>query len=161
MPRTKREVVSRKNVRIPKPLVDEVDGIVERRGLYVNRQQFIESAIREKVERFLHSEGREAANPGSKSRSEAFSGAKGDCSFLVHIKETILAHTVINLARGEALPGDHLDLRQFEENIRRYVRKKAEQKGSEVTEERLNRLTEELLEYHREMLEGLNLIASP
>ena len=52
MPRTKSKVVERKNVRIPKPLIDEVDRVVREYGLYVNRQQFVESAIREKVERF-------------------------------------------------------------------------------------------------------------
>jgi Arc/MetJ-type ribon-helix-helix transcriptional regulator len=50
MPNTKRKAISRKNVRIPEPLMDEVDRIVRESGLYINRQQFIESAIREKIE---------------------------------------------------------------------------------------------------------------
>jgi len=58
MPKTKRGSVPRKNIRIPKPLVDEVDRIVRECGLYLNRQQFIESAIREKVEKFRLVEGK-------------------------------------------------------------------------------------------------------
>jgi len=58
MPKTKCGAVPRKNVRIPTPLMDEVDGIVQDCGLYVNRQQFIESAIREKVENFKFSLGK-------------------------------------------------------------------------------------------------------
>ena len=50
MARTGRKVI-RKNIRIPKPLVDEVDRIVRQNSLYLNRQQFVESAIREKIEK--------------------------------------------------------------------------------------------------------------
>ena len=51
MPRNKGEAIRRKNIRIPEPLVDEVDEIVRENRLYVNRQQFVESAIREKIEK--------------------------------------------------------------------------------------------------------------
>ena len=55
MPKTLRgEAVPRKNIRIPKPMMDEVERIVaEHPELYNNRQQFIESAIREKIERYV------------------------------------------------------------------------------------------------------------
>ncbi len=58
MPKTKRDVVLRKNIRIPTPLINKVDKIVRDYGLYPNRQQFIESAIREKVERIKIAEKR-------------------------------------------------------------------------------------------------------
>jgi metal-responsive CopG/Arc/MetJ family transcriptional regulator len=51
VPRNKGVPVKRKNIRIPKPLMDEVDGIVRENRLYMNRQQFVESAIREKIEK--------------------------------------------------------------------------------------------------------------
>ena len=55
MPRTLRGgAVPRKNIRIPKPMMDAVERIVEEHPeLYNNRQQFIESAIREKIENFV------------------------------------------------------------------------------------------------------------
>ena len=49
--------VRRKNIRIREPIMDEVDGIVRENGLYVNRQQFVESAIREKIEKVKVLEG--------------------------------------------------------------------------------------------------------
>jgi metal-responsive CopG/Arc/MetJ family transcriptional regulator len=52
MPRTLGKVVPRKNIRIPKPMMDEVERIVtDHPELYNNRQQFIESAIRERIEK--------------------------------------------------------------------------------------------------------------
>ena len=45
MPKTKREAVPRKNIRVSTLLMDEVDRIVRKSGLYINRQQFIESTI--------------------------------------------------------------------------------------------------------------------
>ncbi len=55
MPRTLRgEPVPRKNIRIPKPMMDQVERIVEEHPeLYNNRQQFIESAIRESIEKYV------------------------------------------------------------------------------------------------------------
>ncbi|MFQ5758105.1 MAG: ribbon-helix-helix domain-containing protein [Candidatus Bathyarchaeia archaeon] len=55
MPRTLRKgAVPRKNIRIPKPMMDQVEKIVEEHPeLYNNRQQFVESAIREKIEMFV------------------------------------------------------------------------------------------------------------
>ncbi|MDH5461298.1 MAG: ribbon-helix-helix domain-containing protein [Candidatus Bathyarchaeota archaeon] len=55
MPRTLRgEAVPRKNIRIPKPMMDKVERIVEEHPeLYNNRQQFIEAAIRENIEKYV------------------------------------------------------------------------------------------------------------
>jgi metal-responsive CopG/Arc/MetJ family transcriptional regulator len=55
MPRTLRGgAVPRKNIRIPKPMMDAVERIVtDHPELYNNRQQFVESAIREKIENFV------------------------------------------------------------------------------------------------------------
>ena len=77
MPKTKREAVPRKNVRLPKPLMDEVDGIVRGCGLYINRQQFIESAIREKVEKFKLVEERKVKVEAQKMEREKPMKRKG------------------------------------------------------------------------------------
>ena len=53
MPRTLRPAVARRNIRIPEPMMDQVQTIVEDHPeLYNNRQQFIESAIRDAIERY-------------------------------------------------------------------------------------------------------------
>jgi len=138
MPKTKREAVPRKNIRVPTPLMDEVDRIVRKSGLYINRQQFIESAIRERIENIK------------------LTGEIHD-DFLVHIKETFLTHTIVNMAKEKTLPANHLDHKQFEEFVRRYIKKRAEQEDKKITKKRLDKLTEDLLEYHKETLEGLSL----
>lgn len=150
MPKTKRKAVLRKNVRIPEPLVDEVDGIVRKRGLYINRQQFIESAIREKVEKFRLVEEREAT-------AEVLS-REVDEEFLVHVKETFLAHTIISIVKEGTLPASHLDVKQFEERVRQFLKKTVELEGREITRKRLDELTGELLEYHKRVVEGLGLM---
>ena len=140
MPRTKSKVVERKNVRIPKPLIDEVDRVVREYGLYVNRQQFVESAVREKVERF-----------------KLLRENVGD-AFSVHVKETFLAHSIVSIVKEETLPAHHLEKEKLEERIRRFILKHAEREGRRITEKRLNELTKEILEYHERILEGLSLI---
>lgn len=48
----KRKAVERVSIRIPKPMTDEINRIIEGHPeLCYNRQQFVESAIREKIER--------------------------------------------------------------------------------------------------------------
>ena len=141
MPNTKRKATVRKNIRIPKPIMDEVDRIVRESGVYINRQQFIESAIRERIE-----ESRLAEKIGD--------------DFASHIKDTFLAHAIINTIKEETLPAHHLDLKQFEQYIRRYLEKRAEREGRGITKERLDELTEDLLEYYKEILEGLSLMAN-
>jgi len=52
MPRTKKASQDRVVIRIPRPMMDEVDRIVRHHKEYnYNRQQFVESAIRDKMER--------------------------------------------------------------------------------------------------------------
>lgn len=52
MPRTKKDSPPRISIGIPKRMIDEVDRIVENHKEFnYNRQQFIESAIREKIMR--------------------------------------------------------------------------------------------------------------
>jgi metal-responsive CopG/Arc/MetJ family transcriptional regulator len=52
MPRTINGENRRQSVRIPVPMVEEIDRIVrEHVELHYNRQQFIECAIREKIEK--------------------------------------------------------------------------------------------------------------
>ena len=141
MPRTNQKAIARKNVRIPKPITDEVDRIVRESGVHINRQQFIESAIREKIE-----ENRLAKKLGD--------------DFPVRIKDILLVHAIVNTVKKETVPANHSDLKQFERDIRRYVEERAEREGKIITKERLDELTEELLKYHEELLEGLSLMAS-
>ena len=52
MPRTVNGESHRQSVRIPIPMIEEIDRIVrERPELHYNRQQFIETAVREKIEK--------------------------------------------------------------------------------------------------------------
>jgi metal-responsive CopG/Arc/MetJ family transcriptional regulator len=52
MPKTINGLNARKNIRIPARMAKEIDKTAaEQPELYYNRQQFIESAIREKIER--------------------------------------------------------------------------------------------------------------
>jgi Arc/MetJ-type ribon-helix-helix transcriptional regulator len=140
MPKTKRKAVPRVTIRIAKSIMDEADRIVRESGLYFNRQQFIESAIRERIEK-------------SKLAEEM-----GD-DFAARIKDTFLAHAIVNTVKEKTLPANHLDLKQLERYIRRFISKSAEREGKGITRERLDELTEELLEYHKEILKGLSLMA--
>jgi len=52
MPKTINGANSRKNIRVPAPMIEEIDRItVEHPELHYNRQQFVECAIREKIEK--------------------------------------------------------------------------------------------------------------
>lgn len=108
--------------------MDEVDGIVRKRGLYVNRQQFIESVIREKVEKLRLVEDREAM-------AEVLSQEVDD-AFLVHVKETFLAHVIIGIVKEGTLPTSHLDVKQFEERVRQFIKKTVELEGRKITKKR-------------------------
>jgi len=145
--------VARKNVRIPKRLMDEVDRIVNNGGLYLNRQQFVESAIGEKIERLG------VLNAGSSPRF----GLRTDSSCildedLIGIKESFLVHTITALVKGKALPSHHSDQGQFREKIREYLIRKAEIEGKRLTNEQLDELTECLLKYHKDIVEGLRTL---
>jgi len=137
MPRTNQKAIARKNVRIPKPIVDEVDRIVRGSGLYINRQQFIESAIRERIEESRLSE------------------KMGD-DFVARVKDKFLMHAIVNTVKEKTLPAHHLDLKELEQYVRRYIEKKAKRESKRITKEQLDELTKYLLEYHKEMLEGLS-----
>ncbi len=139
MPKTKGKAVPRKNARIPKPLMDEVDRIVRESGLYINRQQFIESAIRERIEK-------------SKLAEEV-----GD-DFSARVKDTFLAHAIVNTAKEKTVPAHHLDPKQLEQYIRTFVEKRAKREGKKIAKKRLDRLTKEMLRYHEEILGGLTLL---
>ena len=80
--------------------------------------------------------------------------------FSVYIKETFLAHSIIKMAKEPTLPPDHLDLEKFEQNIRRYITKRAEERGEIITKEHLDKLTKDTLEYHKEILKGLALMTT-
>jgi len=61
MPKTKKKPVPRIGIRIPKPMIKEVDKIVATYpGLYPNRQQFVEAAIRQKIEKINEIEAMKA-----------------------------------------------------------------------------------------------------
>ena len=141
MPIAKRKVVARKNVRIPEPIVDEVDRIVRENGVYVNRQQFIEAAIRERIE-----------------QSKLAERIDGD--FAARIKDKVLVHAIVNAVKEKTVPADHLVLEQFERDVRRYVEERAGREGKRLTKERLDELIEDLLEYHKELLDGFSVMAS-
>jgi metal-responsive CopG/Arc/MetJ family transcriptional regulator len=66
MPRTINGENSRKSIRVPASMIEEIDRIVmEYRGLGYNRQQFVESAIREKIERMQPVRGNNSKNTSS------------------------------------------------------------------------------------------------
>lgn len=156
MPKTKREAVPRKMVRIPTPLVREIDIIVEECGLYINRQQFIESALREKVEKFLFVGEATSLRPELRIKARS---QEADDDLLVRVKETILAHTIIWWIKGRTTPAHHLDLKQLEQIVRRYIKKRGGREGRKITEKRLDELTDDILKFHNELLEGLSLMS--
>jgi len=156
MPRTKREAVARKNVRIPKPLMDEVDRIVREGGL-INRQQLIESAIRERVENAKPVEEREAGSLELEPGIAAPSKEMGE-GLLNRARDTFLAHAIVHLAKGENPPANHLDLKLLEKLIRLYLKKRARREGRKIVKKQLDELTEKSLKYHQELLEGLTLL---
>ena len=141
MPIAKRKAITRKNVRIPEPIIGEVDRIVREDGMYVNRQQFIEAAIRERIEQSKLAE-------------------KIDADFAARIKDKVLVHAVVNAVKEKTVPTNHSDLKQFERDIRQYVEERAEREGKRLTKERLDELIEDLLEYHKELLDGFGVMAS-
>lgn len=144
MPKTLRKAVPRMNVRIPRPMIDKIETILtDHPGLYNNRQQFIESAIREEIKRI--------------TLMESTTSKEIDPDPPVDIKDIFLAHVLMHTIQGKNLPADHLDPKQLEQSIRRYVMKIAEQEGKKITEKRLDELTKNLLEYHKKIVEGLTL----
>jgi len=160
MPKTRGETISRKNVRIPEPLMDEVDATVQECSMYLNRQQFIESAIREKVEKFKFMKMREmTANPRSEPTGSALLREVDD-DLLVRVKETFLVHSIIGMVKEKTMPAGHPDQKKLEGFIKRYIIERAEKMGKKITKKRLEEITKDLLEYHKEILEGLSLMSN-
>ena len=66
MPRTINGENSRKGIRVPALMIEEIDRIVEEfPELHYNRQQFVECAIREKIKRTQTIEGNNSKNRSS------------------------------------------------------------------------------------------------
>jgi hypothetical protein len=64
MPRTINRENRRQSVRVPVPMIEEISRIVrEHAELHYNRQQFIESAVREKIEKTQLIKARNPTNP--------------------------------------------------------------------------------------------------
>ena len=57
MPKTVNDTQPRVQLRLPKPLCDEIDRIIQKYPFYGNRQVFIENAVREKLERVWQEKG--------------------------------------------------------------------------------------------------------
>jgi hypothetical protein len=142
MPRTNRKAIPRKNIRIPEPIMDEVDRIVRGNGVHINRQQFIESAIREKIE------------------ASKLSEKIGD-DFAARVKDKFLMHAIIYAVKEETMPANHLDLKKLKRCIRRYIQERAKREGKRIPTEWLDKLTEDLLEYQKEIFEGLSPYGKP
>jgi len=134
----------RMNVRIPRPVIDEIERIVTRHPeLYINRQQFIESAIREEIKKITLMETT-ATQKTADDRS-------------IRVKEIFFAHAIANTVKEKSLPNSHLNPKQLEQITRQYLIKRAKREGKKITETQLDELTEDLLEYHKEIMEGLTL----
>ncbi len=145
MPRTLRKALPRMNVRIPTPVISEIERIVTRHPeLYINRQQFIESAIREEIKRITLMD------------TTATQRTADDRS--IRVKEILFAHAIANAIKDESAPNAHLNPKQIVQIIRRLLIKRAKREGKKITETQLDELTEDLLEYYKEITEGLTLV---
>jgi hypothetical protein len=122
--------------------MDEVDRIVRGNGVHINRQQFIESAIREKIE------------------ASKLSEKIGD-DFAARVKDKFLMHAIIYAVKEETMPANHLDLKKLKRCIRRYIQERAKREGKRIPTEWLDKLTEDLLEYQKEIFEGLSPYGKP
>ena len=155
MPKTDVQI-ERKSIRIPKHLVEEVDSIVKKSRLYLNRQQFIESAIREKIENLDSLNGKVTSIGLNSSFLNTFQSSKDD--LLIGVKESFLMHTIVSLVKGKNIPNDHLSSRSMEEKIKSFIKRKAEIEGKQLTEKQVIDLTNNLLEYHKGILQGTSII---
>jgi hypothetical protein len=121
--------------------------------LYINRQQLIESAIRDKIEELKFVKTGETTSFRRESKVNEMMG-EGENNLLVRIKETLLLHTAISMANGE-MPDSNLDLRLFEQKIKSYIKGRAEGEDRKITEKQLDDLSQNLLQYYKELLKGL------
>jgi len=79
--------------------------------------------------------------------------------FFLRSKEIFLAHSIIKLANGKTLPPNHLDLKELEQSTKKYITKRAEKTGNSIKKQEIEALSKELVEYHKEIVEGLDLIS--
>jgi Arc/MetJ-type ribon-helix-helix transcriptional regulator len=94
-------------------MVDEIDRIVRENGLYVSRQQFIEAALRERIEsaRFVET---------------------SDAAFENRVRMSIIFHAIMSLTQKGAVPADHFDMEQVKRYIRRTVEEKGQKEGEKI-----------------------------
>ena len=136
-------------VRIPRKLADEIDEILRSGTLgYRSRAEMVNEAIRLRIELLRFN------NP-TISRTTP---QKTDDDLSVQVKETLLAHTIINMAKEKTPPPYHSDPKQLEQHIRRYITKRAKQEGKKITKKYLDELTKDLLKYNQGILKGLALM---
>jgi Arc/MetJ-type ribon-helix-helix transcriptional regulator len=149
--------VERKSIRLPKNLIEEADRVVQKSRLYLNRQQFIESAIREKIEKTDSFSGK--INTGlDSSFIDLFQSQ--DNNLLIGVRESFFMHTIIALVKGKSLPNDHMNPAFIEEKIKSYIKQKAEIEKKQLTKKQFTDLTNSLLEYHNGIIQGLGILES-
>jgi len=155
---TKKEYVT---VRIPKVFDDLINKYIEEHReemMLLDQRTSRAGVVKRALYEFFKKEGIiQETRHSVKIQGET---SKPD-DFSVYIKETFLAHAIIEMTKETTLPLDHLDLKKLEQNIRRYITKRAEERGEIITEEYLDELTKNTLEYHKEILKGLTLMAHP
>jgi Arc/MetJ-type ribon-helix-helix transcriptional regulator len=145
-----RNSISRKTIRIPSSLMDVVDQMVGDKGLYVNRQQFVESAIREKIEKL-----RIVEQGGSFELGALLAGMNRE--FLDRVKEKYVLHSIMAIVNQKTMPDHHLDLDLLKQKVKEYTEETAKTEGRILTEKQIGELTNNLLKYHMEILKELKL----
>ena len=68
-------------------------------------------------------------------------------------RELIFAHTVVKLAQGERLPLDHKDTAYLQTYLQQLIEKQELEKGVTMNETLRDAVVEELLQYHKQLLE--------
>jgi hypothetical protein len=74
-------------------------------------------------------------------------------------KELIFAHTILRMARGEKLPSDHMDLNHLKTYLRQLLEKKELKNDIKMNHEQREALVEELLQYHKQLLDMLPIMS--
>jgi hypothetical protein len=138
----KRKAVARKNVRIPEPIIDQVDRIVKESGLYVSRQQFIEAALRDRIERTT-------------------SWMNADLAFSNSVKNDVLLHFLLNaVLKGELPPADHYDFEKIKNYAKLSVERLLKREGLTSSEEQVDSLADSLATFSWDLLQKLKVGAS-
>jgi len=68
-------------------------------------------------------------------------------------KEFIFAHITMRMTRGEELPSDHMDLNYLETYLTQLLQKQEIKKGIKIEDQQKEILVEELMKYHKQLLE--------